>query len=111
MSARGIKSGRNYEEVEFLFVSPSFFCQGTQEKKSTSIADATPDLFPEEKKRDLKTGWGWVIQSEEETQKMLDDFHVPTKEKLVEMSQWLQLNDAGKVVRYKELPFFPKKEG
>ena len=111
VSARGIKSGRNYEEVEFLFVSPSFFFQGTQEKKSISIADATPDLFPEEKKRDLKTGWGWVVQSEEETQKMLDDFHAPTKEKLVAMSQWLQLNDAGEVVRYKELPFFSKKEG
>ena len=115
VSARGIKSGRSYEEVEFIFVSPSFFNQEAKKGISGGVEDATPDLFPEEKKKSLGfepiEGWGWVVQTEEETQKMLEDFHVSTKEKLVSLSQFLQLREDGKVHRYKELPFFSEKKG
>lgn len=112
VSARGIKSGRSYEEIEFLFTPPEFF------KESGAKGQFyTPDLFAEEKSKprskedtgiDPREGWGWVVLSEEQVQELLNDLNVPSKEKLVAMSRYLQLHK-GQVHRYMELPYF--KEG
>lgn len=111
VSARGIKSGRSYEEIEFLFTSPDFFKKGSPKEQSY-----TPDLFSEGGRYhsqeegggiDHREGWGWVVLSEAQVQELLNELNVSSKEKLVSMSSYLQLRN-GEVHRYMELPFFKK---